>query len=67
MGAGLIVVIVVLGAAAIATVARWWWCRRNPAALRGGWWADFERDFRRWAASGPPREHGRRHTRPDTR
>jgi hypothetical protein len=67
MSAGLIVLIVVLGTAVVVAAARWWWCRRNPAALRGDWWPDFEREFLRWAAARPPREHRPRHTRPDTR
>lgn len=56
MSAGLIIVLVVIAAAAIGAAARMWWCRRNPEPLRGDWWTDFERDFRRWAAARPPRQ-----------
>ena len=59
MSAGLIIVIVVVGVAALGAAARWWWCRLHPEPLRGDWWPDFERDFRRWASSRQPREHRR--------
>jgi len=61
MSPGLIIVLVLVAAAGIGGMARAWWCRRNPAPLRGDWWTDFERDFRRWAASRPqPRRRSSR-------
>jgi hypothetical protein len=65
MSAALIVVMVIAGAVATVAAARWLWCRRHPAPLRGDWWPDFERDFRRWAASRPPSERHRRSPRGD--
>ncbi len=64
MSTGLIIVIVIVGVAAVGSAARWLWCRRHPAPLRGDWWTDFERDFRRWASARQPRpqrrqSHGR--------
>jgi hypothetical protein len=54
MSTGLVVLIVLLAAGA-ALAGRMWWNRRRPEPLRGDWWSDFERDFRRWAAA---RERG---------
>ena len=35
--------------------------RRNPPELRGGWWDQFEREFRAYARRPAGHEHRRRH------